>query len=51
MTEDVTYTGLDGVLVTYTEAVEGTEGRREEHHSIKIISHNNTQLVSLMSLV
>ena len=28
---DVTYTGLDGVLVTDTEAMEGTEGRREYH--------------------
>ena len=47
VTEDVTYTGLDGVLVTYTEAVEGTEGRREEHHSIGIISHNIPNLLVL----
>jgi hypothetical protein len=30
VTEAVTLTGLDGVLVTDTEAVEGTEGGRED---------------------
>ena len=46
VTEDLTYTGLDGVLVTDTEAVEGTEGRREEHHS-GIVSHNIPNLLVL----
>ena len=32
VTVDVTYTGLEGVLVTDTEAVEGTKGRREDYH-------------------
>jgi hypothetical protein len=34
VTEDVANTGLDGELVTNTEAVEGTEGGREDHHFI-----------------
>ena len=34
MTEDVTMIGLGGVLVIDTEAVEGTEGRREDHRSL-----------------
>jgi hypothetical protein len=34
VTEDVANTGLDGVLVTNTEAVEGTEGGREDYHFI-----------------
>ena len=32
VTEDITLIGLEGVLVTNTEAVEGTEGRREDDH-------------------
>ena len=31
VTEDVKLTGLDGLLVTDTEAVEGTKERRENH--------------------
>ena len=34
VTEDVTMIGLGGVLVIDTEAVEGTEGRREDHRSL-----------------
>ncbi len=33
VTEEVINTGLDGVLVTDTEAMEGTEGRREDYHA------------------
>ena len=38
MTVDVTLIGLEGVLVTDTEAVEGTEGRREDHHFTALLS-------------
>ena len=38
VTEDATLIGLDGILVTDTEAVEGTEGRREGHHFIALLS-------------
>ena len=38
VTEDVTYTGLDGVLVTDTESGGGTEGGREDHHFIVLLS-------------
>jgi hypothetical protein len=41
VTEDVTLIGLDGVLVTDTEAVEGTEGGREEYLFMALLSHNN----------
>ena len=30
--------GLDGVLMTDTEAVEGTEGRRKDHHFVALFS-------------
>ena len=33
VTEDVTYTGLDGVLVTDTDVIEGTEGRISKRRS------------------
>ena len=39
VTEDATLIGLGGVLVTVdTEAVEGTEGRREDHHFMALLS-------------
>ena len=38
VTEDATMIGLDGVLVTDTETVEGTEGGREEHHFMALLS-------------
>ena len=36
--EAISLTGLDGVLVTDTEAVEGTEGGREDHHFMVLLS-------------
>jgi hypothetical protein len=48
VTEDVTLIGLDGVLVTDTEAVEGTEGRREDYtylFSLKSCTDTNLQLL------
>ena len=36
VTEDVIYTGLDGILVIDTETVEGTEGRRVQHHFMEL---------------
>ena len=33
VTEDVTYTGLDGVLMTDTEVMKGTEGRISKRRS------------------
>ena len=39
VTEEVTsLTGLGGLLVTDTVAVEGTEGRREDHHFTALLS-------------
>jgi hypothetical protein len=37
VTEDVAYTGLDGVLATDTEAMEGTEGRRENDYRFMVL--------------
>ena len=36
--EVTSLTGLGGVLVTDTEAVEGTEGRKEHHHFMALLS-------------
>ena len=38
VTEDVTLIGLDGVLVTDTERGGGTEGGREDHHLMALVS-------------
>ena len=38
VTEDVTLIGLEGVLVIDTEAMEGTEGGREDHHFMALLS-------------
>ena len=49
VTEDVTLIGLDGILVTDTESGGGTEGGREDHHFMALLSLESHQLVSLIS--
>ena len=39
VTEDATLIGLGGILLTDTEAVEGTEGRREVYDFMALDSH------------
>ena len=47
--EVISLTGLDGVLETDTETGGGTEGGREDHHFMALLSLESHLLVSLMS--